>query len=156
MTQRLFHIAVCATALFGALGLFASPARADRCDDLAKQLAGQIDGLKIGATRGGIIYLQHPAAARASLGCSSRNAQGDFYAISLQKKPSADFISFVASATAQIFTIPRDDAERGVKRCIGRLGFIRGYDKQTRYRKLDIHCARTNNATNVTVSREKE
>jgi hypothetical protein len=156
MTKSRLRLAACAASLFTAFGLFASPARADRCDDLAKQIAGQIDGLKVGATRGGIIYLQHPAAARASLGCSSRNAQGDFYAVSLQKKPSPAFISFVASASAQIFTIPIDDAERGAKRCLSRLGFIRGYEAQTRYRRLDVHCARTSTATNITISREKE
>ena len=53
---------------------FAAPARADRCDDLAKQLAEQISGLKVGATRGGEIALTHPAVTQASLGCSSKNA----------------------------------------------------------------------------------
>lgn len=133
-----------------------SPARADHCDDLARQLSQQIDGLKVGATRGGIIYLQHPSAARASLGCISRNKQAEFYAATPQKKPTADFISFVAAASAAVFTIPKDDALRGTKRCLGRIGLIRGYDISTRYRKLDIHCARSGNSTNITISREKE
>jgi hypothetical protein len=134
----------------------AFPAKADPCDELAHSLVRQIDGLQVGRARGGIIYLQHPAATQASLGCASRNRQGDFYAATNQKKPSAEFTSFVASATAQIFTIPKKDALRGVNRCLGRIGLLRGKDIKTRYRKLDIHCVGTKTGTNVTVSREKE
>ena len=60
--------------LAAAIVAFAAPARADRCDDLAKMLADQITGLKIGAVRGGEIALTHPAVTQASLGCSSKNA----------------------------------------------------------------------------------
>jgi len=155
MNGRL-HAKVAGAMLLAVLAVSASPARADRCDDLAKQLAQQIDNLKVGGTRGGIIYLQHPTAVRASLGCSSRNKQAEFYAASSQKKPSADFVSFVATASALVFTIPKDDALRGTKRCLGRIGLLRGYDVSTRYRKLDIHCSRTSNGANITVSREKE
>ncbi|WEF52654.1 hypothetical protein AFIC_001149 [[Pseudomonas] carboxydohydrogena] len=134
----------------------ASPAYADPCDELARSLSQQIDGLKVGGARGGIIYLQHPAATQASLGCHSRNRQGDFYAATNQKKPSADFTGFVASAVAQIFTIPKKDALRGVNRCLGRIGLLRGKDIKTRYRKLDINCAGTKTGTSVTVSRERD
>ena len=51
----------------------ASPARADRCDDLANQLKNQIDGLKVGITAANIIYLSHPQAKEMSLGCAGRN-----------------------------------------------------------------------------------
>ena len=148
------HI-VTATALLMAAGL-ASPAYADPCDELARSLAQQIDGLKVGKTRGGIIYLEHPAATQASLGCPSRNRKGDFYAATSQKKPSAEFTAFVASAVAQIFTIPKNDALRGAKRCMGRIGLLRGKDIQTRYRKLDVHCVGTKNGTSITVSRERD
>jgi len=148
------HAVTAATILLAA-GM-ASPAKADACDELARSLARQIDGLQVGRARGGIIYLQHPAASQASLGCTSRNRQGDFYAATNQKKPSADFTGFVASAVAQIFTIPKKDALRGVNRCLGRIGLLRGRDIKTRYRKLDVHCARTKTGTNVTVSREKD
>lgn len=148
------HIVTAATILLAA-GL-ASPAHADPCDELARSLSQQIDGLKVGKTRGSIIYLQHPAATQASLGCSSRNRQGDFYAATAQKKPSVEFTGFVASAVAQIFTIPKKDALRGVNRCLGRIGLLRGKDIKTRYRKLDINCAGTKTGTNITVSREKE
>jgi len=148
------HIVTAATILLVSGMTF--PAKADPCDELARSLSRQIDGLQVGRARGGIIYLQHPAATQASLGCTSRNRQGDFYAASNQKKPSAEFTSFVASAVAQIFTIPKKDALRGVNRCLGRIGLLRGRDIKTRYRKLDIHCVGTKTGTNVTVSREKE
>jgi hypothetical protein len=48
------------TTLLAAVTLGSSPARADRCDDLAKQLAAQIAGLKVGKTMAGVIYLDHP------------------------------------------------------------------------------------------------
>jgi len=144
-----------AAAIVMAAGL-ATPAKADPCDDLARSLSQQIDGLKVGRARGGIIYLEHPAATLASLGCASRNRKGDFYASTAQKKPSEEFTAFVASAVAQIFTIPKPDALRGTKRCLGRIGLLRGKDIKTRYRKLDIHCVGTTTGTNITVSRERD
>ena len=45
----------------------ASPARADRCDDLAAQLKNQIDGLTVGKTAANVIYLSHPQAKELSL-----------------------------------------------------------------------------------------
>jgi hypothetical protein len=155
MAKRL-HATTAGAMLLAALATFASPAKADHCDELAKQLSQQIDNLKVGKTRGGIIYLQHPAATQASLGCPSRNRQGDFYAATNQKKPSAEFTGLVASAVAQIFTIPKKDALRGVNRCLGRIGLLRGKDIQTRYRKLDVHCVGTKTGTNITVSRERD
>jgi len=143
-------------AALGMVALAASPARADRCDDLAKQLAGQIDGVTIGETRAGVIYLKHPAAARATLGCSSRNRQNDFYAFTPVKKPSDAFVQFAATTAALIFTIPKGDAERGARRCLKRIGLLRGNNITTRYRKLDILCNRTKSGTSISISREKE
>lgn len=134
----------------------ASPAKADRCDDLARELASRIDNMKVGATRGGIIYLEHPLATTASLGCTSRNKLAEFYAASSARKPPPAFVEMVATASAVVFTIPKADALNGANRCLGRLGFIRGNDIQTRYRKLDVHCARTGTGTNITISREKD
>ena len=131
-------------------------ARADSCDDLAKQLAGQISDLKVGATRGGVIYLQHPAVKQAWLGCSGRNIKNEISATATTKKPSKEFLDFVSTAAAQIFTIPKSDALAGVQRCVGRIGIFRGYNISTRYRKLDIRCARPKDATEITISREKD
>ena len=47
----------------------AAPAHADPCEDIAKQLAGQIDGLKVNFSAANITYLTHPAAKELSLGC---------------------------------------------------------------------------------------
>ena len=153
--RRIIRPATLAGAAIAAATLsMASPARADRCDDLARQLAGQIDHLKTGETRGGVIYLTHPAAARATLGCSSRNRQNDFYAFTAAKKPSDAFIDFAATAAALIFTIPKNDAERGARRCLKRIGLLRGNNIATRYRKLDILCNRTKTGTSITISRE--
>src|SRR6202047_2846111 len=58
----------------------ATPARADRCDDIAGQLKNQIDGLKVGITAANVIYLSHPKARELSLGCASRNFSNELYA----------------------------------------------------------------------------
>jgi hypothetical protein len=133
----------------------AHPAHAvDRCDDLAAQLARQIDGVKVGKTVAGIVYLSHPAVKQASLGCSARNKQNEIFALSASRKPPKEFFDFIASATALVFTIPKDDALRGAKRCANRIGFLRGKNIVTRYRKLDIRCSGSPEGTSVTVSRE--
>jgi hypothetical protein len=132
------------------------PARADRCDDLAAQLAKQIDGTKIGKTVAGIVYLSHPAVKQASLGCSARNKQNEIFAVSASRKPPKEFFEFLASATALVFTIPKPDALRGTQRCANRIGFLRGKNIVTRYRKLDIRCTGSAEGTSVTVSREVE
>jgi len=133
----------------------AHPARAvDRCDDLAAQLARQIDGVKVGKTVAGIVYLSHPAVKQASLGCSARNKQNEIFALSVSRKPPKEFFDFMASATALVFTIPKDDALRGTKRCANRIGFLRGKNIVTRYRRLDIRCSGSPEGTSVTVSRE--
>ena len=132
----------------------AHPARADRCDDLAAQLARQIDGMKIGKTVAGIVYLSHPAVKQASLGCSARNKQNEIFAVSASRKPPKEFFEFLASATALVFTIPKPDALRGTQRCANRIGFLRGKNIVTRYRKLDIRCSGSPEGTSVTVSRE--
>jgi hypothetical protein len=149
-----FPAAVAALVLtLAALGV--SPARADRCDDLAKQLAQQITGLKVGATRAGVIYLEHPAVKQASLGCSSRNRSNDVFASTDKKKPAPEFYDFVGTAAALVFTIPKPDAVNGAMRCVKRTNLIRGYDIDSRYRKLDIHCAVAKTGVRITVSREK-
>ena len=145
-----------APLFFGALlaAIAAQPAQADRCDDIARQLARHVEGLKIGRTVAGIVYLTHPAAKQASLGCSARNKMNEVFALSPGRKPSKEFFDFVASATAIVFTIPKSDALRGATRCANRIGFMRGKNIVTRYRKLDIRCTGTADGTSVTVSRE--
>src|SRR5580698_4386779 len=62
-----------------ALALGASPARADRCDDLAKQLKGQIDSLGVGKTAANLIYLSHPLAKQFTLGCAGRSYSNQLF-----------------------------------------------------------------------------
>lgn len=133
-----------------------SPARADRCDELAQQLKAQIDGLTIGKEAVNQIELKHPAVTRAALGCTSRNITNEVFAVTDVRKPAPAFYDFVGRAAAQVFTIPLDDARNGAARCIKRIGLIRGYSVATRYRRLDIRCSWTKGETMVSISRERD
>lgn len=146
--------------LWGGLIVFAalfaaSPARADRCDDLANQLKNQIDGLRIGQTAAGTIYLAHPNAREITLGCSGKNFSNQIFA-KADRKPSQAFINLVGGAAAMVFTLPKDDTMRGVTRCIRRMGFLHGDDVSTRYRRLDMRCVRTKTESSITISRSKD
>ena len=143
-------------AVAAIMSLTPSPARADRCDDLAAQLARNIAGLKVGKTAANAIALSHPATTSMRLGCSSRNVTNEIFASTNGKKPSTAFYDVVAGAAALVFTIPKKDTLNGVTRCVKRIGLLRGYDIKTRYRRLDIHCTRTKTATTVAVSRERD
>jgi hypothetical protein len=144
-------------SILAALALLgASPARADRCDDLAKQLKNQIDGLDVGKTAANVIYLSHPQAQEISLGCAGRSYSNQLYAKSSSRKPAPAFIDLVASGTAIIFTLPKDDMVKGVTRCIKRMGLIHGDDVTTRYRRLDMRCSRTKTDASIAVSRSRD
>jgi hypothetical protein len=134
----------------------ASPARADRCDDLAAQLKGQIDGLKVGITAGRVIYLSHPLAKELSLGCANRKFSNEFYAKANSRKPKPEFLDFVASAAAFIFTLPKDEILKGISRCMSRMGIFRGDDVSIRYRRLDMNCTRTKTDTAIAISRSTD
>jgi hypothetical protein len=143
-------LAVC----FWATG--ASAARADACDDLAKQLQEQIDGLTVGAAALNQVELKHPAVKRAALGCPSRNITNEVFAVTDARKPAPAFYDFVAKAAAMVFTIPVDDIRNGTTRCVNRIGFLRGANIVTRYRRLDIRCSGSKTGTVVSISREKD
>jgi len=144
-------------SFFAALALLilfcASPARADRCDDLAGQLKSQIDGLAVGKTAANLIYLSHPQAKQITLGCASRNVTNQLFAKADARKPTPAFVDLVASAAAIIFTLPKDDMRNGASRCIKRMGLIHGDDVSTRYRRLDMRCVRTRTDASITISR---
>jgi hypothetical protein len=137
----------------GLLALAASPARADRCDDLAGQLKNQIDGVTVGKTAANVIYLSHPQAKELSLGCSGRSYSNQIFARSASRKPTPAFVNLVASGAAIIFTLPKDDMMKGVNRCIKQMGLIHGDDVKTRYRRLDMRCVRTRTEATIAVSR---
>jgi hypothetical protein len=133
--------------------LGASPARADRCDDLAAQLKNQIDGLGVGKTAANLIYLSHPQARQITLGCASRNVSNQLFARADSRKPKPAFLELVASASAIIFTLPKEEMLKGATRCIKRMGLFRGDDVKTRYRRLDMNCSRTKTDASITISR---
>ena len=142
-----------AAALLALAALTASPARADRCDDLAAQLKSQIEGLTVGKTAANMIYLSHPQAKEITLGCAARNVTNQLFARSDSRKPKPAFLNLVASAAAIIFTLPRDEMLKGATRCINRMGLLRGDDVSTRYRRLDMRCSRTKTDASITISR---
>ena len=131
----------------------ASPARADRCGDIANQLKEQVDGLKVGITAANIIYLSHPLAKEMSLGCADRKYTNELYVKADSRKPKAEFIALVASAAAIVFTLPRDELLKGVSSCLSRMGIFRGDDVSIRYRRLDMNCTRTKVDAAIAVSR---
>jgi hypothetical protein len=144
-------------ALLTAMALtFASPARADRCDDMAGQLKSQIDGLAVGRTAANLIYLSHPQARQITLGCAGRNYSNQLYAKSDGRKPKPAFINLVASAAAIIFTLPKDGMLRGTTRCIKRMGLLRGDKIKMRYRRLDLQCTRTKSEAAIAISRSRD
>jgi hypothetical protein len=136
--------------------LAASPARADRCDDLAGQLKSQIDGLAVGKTAANLIYLSHPQARQMTLGSSGRNYSNQLYAKSGSRKPKPAFVDLAASAAAIIFTMPKDDMLRGATRCVRRMGLLHGDDVKMRYRRLDMRCSRTKTDASIAISRGRD
>lgn len=146
-------------ALLSAISLTAlgaSPARADRCDDIATQLKNQIEGLKVGITAANNIYLSHPQARELSLGCSGRNFKNELYAKADSRKPKPAFLDLVSGAAAIIFTLPKDNVLTGVTRCITRMGLLRGDTVRMRYRRLDFECTRTKTEASIAISRSAD
>jgi hypothetical protein len=148
-------IAAAAFALLATLTL-ASPAYADRCEDIAGQLKSQIDGLKVGITAARVIYLSHPAAKELSLGCRGRDYSNELYAKSDGRKPKPAFYELVASAAAIVFTVTKDDTQKGTTRCLNRMGIFRGDNVKLRYRRLDMVCNRTKTEAAIAISRRKD
>jgi len=152
-SRRPFRRMILFAAIALSTALAASPARADRCDDLAAQLKGQIDGLDVGKTAANLIYLSHPQAKAITLGCAARNVNYQLFAKADSRKPKPAFLDLVASAAAVIFTLPKEDMRKGAARCIQRMGLFHGDDVSTRYRRLDMRCTRTKADASITISR---
>ena len=153
MTFSLFRRSILLAAVLAVFSaMAASPARADRCTDIANQLK-QIEGLKVGITAANVIYLSHPMAKEMSLGCPNRKFSNELYVKGYHRKPKADFIAFVAGAAAIVFTLPKDDMLKGVSSCMSRMGIFRGDDVSIRYRRLDMNCTRTKSDAAIAISR---
>jgi hypothetical protein len=139
-----------------ALAAFASsPARADRCDDVAKQLANQLDGVKVNFKAANIVYLSHPATKEMSLGCRGEKYSIELYAKG-DRRPKPEFFNLVGAAAAIVFTIPKDDATTGTARCLKRMGILRGDKVSMRYRRLSMECTRTKTEASIAVTRGKD
>jgi hypothetical protein len=152
LTSGIRSIALAAAVVLFATVHAASPARADQCDDIAKQLAGSIDGLKINFKAANIIYLTHPAAMELSLGCRGREYSNELYA-KTDRKIKPEFYNLVGSAAALIFTLPKDDTMTGTSRCLKRMGILRGDKITLRYKRLDLECTRTKKDAAIVVRR---
>ena len=150
-TARAAALALSAALVIAITG--ASPARADRCDDIAAQLAGAIDGIKVGFRAENNIYLSHPLAKEMSVGCTGRNFQNELYVKADARSPKPAFLEFVGSAAAIVFTLPKDDALTGVSRCMTRMGLLRGDNIKMRYRRLDFACSRNKTEAWIAIAR---
>jgi hypothetical protein len=158
MTSKLnFRGRLAVGAAIIGLAALASPAHADQCDDIAKQLANGIDGLKVNFKAANIIYLTHPAAKELSLGC---RAQGQAYSNELfakgERRPAPQFYDLVGSAAAIIFTVTRDDTTTGATRCLKRMGILRGDKVTMRYKRLNMECTRTKTDASIAITRPKD
>jgi hypothetical protein len=152
-SRRQFRRPILLTAALAFFAAFAaSPARADRCDDTAKQLAEAIDGLKVNFKAANIIYLTHPAATEFSLGCQGSQYATELYAKG-DRKLKPEFLNLVGSAAAVIFTLPKDDTVTGTSRCLKRMGILRGNKIVLRYKRLDMECDRTKTDASIVVRR---
>ena len=132
------------------------PARADRCEDIAKELKSQVDGIKIGITTGKTIYLSHPQAREFSLSCRGANFSNELYVKADRRKPKPEFLQLVASAGAIVFTIPKPDVLTGASRCINRMGLLRGDSVKLRFRRLNMECTRTKTEAAIAITRGKD
>ena len=152
--RRCFRRPILLAAVLAVFSTFATaPAHADRCGDIANQLKGQVDNLKVGITAANIIYLSHPLAKEMSLGCAHRKYSNELYVKADNRKPKAEFIAFVAGVAAIVFTLPKDELLKGVSGCMSRMGIFRGDDVSIRFRRLDMNCTRTKTDAAIAISR---
>ena len=136
-------------------GLSASPARADRCEDIANQLKNGIDGLKVNFAARNIIYLTHRSAKELSLGCRGQNYSLELYAKG-DRKPKPEFLSLVGATAAIVFTVPKDDTTTGTTRCLKRMGLLRGDKVTMRFRRLNLECTRTKTEASIAITRGRD
>jgi len=133
----------------------ASPARADRCDDSAKELANNIDKMKVNFKAANTVYLTHPLAKELSVAC-----KGDKFSIELyakgDRKPSQDFINLVGAMAAIVFTVTKDDTTTGASRCLKRMGILRGDKITMRFRRLNLECQRSKTEAWIAITRGKD
>jgi hypothetical protein len=147
---------IAVAAMLALFAMFAaSPARADRCDDSAKELANNIDKMKVNFKAANTVYLTHPLARELSVAC-----KGDKFSIELygkgDRKPSQDFINLMGAMAAIVFTVTKDDTMTGASRCLKRMGLIRGDKIVMRYRRLNLECQRSKTEAWIAITRGKD
>ena len=155
-SRRPFRRSIFLAAALALVAAFAaSPARADRCDDSAKELTNNVDKLKVVFKARNTVYMSHPLAKELSVAC-----RGDKYSIELyakgERKPKPEFFTLVGSMAAVVFTIPKDDAMTGSSRCLKRMGILRGDKVSMRYRRLNMECQRTKTEASIAITRGKD
>ena len=144
-----------AAAVVLSTAFIASPARADRCDDSAKELANQIDRLKVNFKAGNVVYMTHPLAKELSVGCRGKSYSIELYAKG-ERKPKPEFIALVGAMAAIVFTVTKNDTTTGASRCLKRMGFFRGDKVTMRYRRLNLECQRTKSEASIAITRGKD
>ena len=154
-SRRQFRRSVLVAAALALAAFSTSPARADRCDDVAKQLANQLDGLKVNFKAANIVYLSHPAAKEMSLGCRGANYSIELYAKG-DRRPKQEFFNLVGAAAAIVFTVTKDDTTTGTTRCLKRMGILRGDSVKFRFRRLNLECTRTKTEAAIAITRGKD
>ena len=155
-SHRPFRRSIFLAAALALMAAFTtSPALADRCDDSAKELANNIDKLKVNFKARNTIYLTHPLAKELSVAC-----RGDKYSIELyakgDRRPKPEFISLVGAMAAIVFSVTKDDTTRGATRCLKRMGLLRGDKLAMRYRRLSLECQRTRTEASIAITRGKD
>jgi hypothetical protein len=144
-----------AAALALSAAFAASPARADRCDDSAKELANTIDKLKVNFKAANVVYMAHPLAKELSVACKGDKFSIELYA-KTDRKVSQDFINLVGAMAAIVFTVTKDDTTTGASRCLKRMGLLRGDKVNMRYRRLTLECVRTKTDASIAITRGKD
>ena len=155
MRSNFRKLTMLAALLPATLAVAASPARADRCDDSAKELANNVDKLKVNFKARNVVYMTHPLAKELSVGC-----KGDKYSIELFAKgdrvAKPEFISLVGAMAAIVFSVTKDDTTTGASRCLKRMGVLRGDRVSMRFRRLSLECTRTKTDSSIAVTRGKD
>jgi hypothetical protein len=155
-SRRPFRRSILLAAMLGIFAAFAaSPARADRCDDSAKELAGQIDKLKVNFKAANVVYMTSPLVKELSLACRGDNYSIELYAKG-DRKPKPEFMTLVGAMAAMVFSVTRDDTTTGVSRCLKRMGLLRGDKVSMRYRRLNLECQRNKTEAWIAITRGKD
>jgi hypothetical protein len=155
-SRRPFRRSILLAAALSLLSaIAASPARADRCDDSAKELANNIDKLKVNFKAANTVYMTHPLARELSVACRGKDYSIELYAKG-GRKPTPEFIALVGSMAAIVFTVTKDDTMTGASRCLKRMGILRGDKITMRFRRLNLECQRTKTEASIAITRGKD